>query len=365
MTPHLHARTGPEARFRFRELLAGVTALALLAGCDLPTDPPEFDTRWIVPADETRFGVGELLPGDVTLTPDSSAFLVDFDPISFSQALAGLCPACVVADGLTVPKPAFAGAFSSTLSMPPEVVSMEVVGGQVQVQLFNGFNFDPIRPAAGAFGTIELTITDESDGDVVGTVVVDGQDQAFPPGTTLTSVVELEAATVEGDIGATVAITSPTGDPVTVDSSLSIDVTVTPLDVLVGSVEIDVANENVNLDPVDLDVEDVDQELTDRVTSGAFVLDVVNPFMVAAEFQIAISGPTIATIQKSASIGPEAESTVVIDFTLQEIRSFLGEPGVILSGGAVVDPAAGSIVVDPGQELILTASLDLTVLVGG
>lgn len=365
MTSNLRACAGPEAGFRLRKLLAGVAALALLSGCDLPTDPPELDTRWIVPADETRFGVGELLPGDVSLTPDSSEFLVDFDPISFSQALAGLCPACIVADGLTVPKPAFAGAFSSTLTMPPEVVSMEVVGGEVEVELFNGFNFDPIRPAAGVFGTIELTITDESDGDVVGTVLVDGEDQAFPSGTTLTVAVDLQAATVEGDIGATVAIDSPLGDPVTVDSGLSIDVMVTPMDVRVGRVEIDVASESVDLDPVDLDVEDVDQELIDRVTSGAFVLDVVNPFQVAADFQITISGPTIATIQKSAAIGSEAESSVVIDFTLQEIQSFLGEPGVVLSGGAVVDPDAGSVVVDPGQELILTASLDLTLRIGG
>lgn len=365
MTPHLRARGRPEGGFRLRQLLPGVAALALLAGCDLPTDPPEFDTRWIVPADETRFGVGELLPGDVTLTPDSSEFLIDFDPISFSQALAGLCPACVLADGTTVPKPLFSGAFSSTLSMPLEVISMEVVGGQVQVEIFNGFNFDPIRPAADAFGTIELTITDESDGDVVGTLLVDGQDQAFPSGTTLTTTVELVPAAVEGDVGATVSIVSPTGDPVTIDSDLSLDVTVTPLDVRVGSVEIDVAGESVDLDPVDLDVEGVDQTLIDRIISGAFVLDVVNPFMVAAEFGITISGPTIATIQKSASIGSEAESSVVIEFTNQELRSFLGEPGVSLSGGAVVDPGAGSIVVDPGQELILTASLDLTLRVGG
>ncbi len=365
MPPQFLASSGPEARFRIREILTGVTALVCLAGCELPSEPPEVETRWIVPAEETRFGVAELLPGDVTLAPDSSVFLVDFDPVAFSQTLSGLCPACIVADGLTVPKPPFFGAFSSTVAMPPQVTAMEVEGGQVRVELYNGFNFDPLRPAAGVFGWMELTISDESDGDVVGTTLIEGEDQAFPPGSTVMAVVELGAAMVEGDVEATVGLDSPLGDTVTVDAGLSIDVTVTPVEVRVASVEIDVANQAVDLEPVSLDMENVEDGLVERVIDGAFVLDVVNPFAVAADFQITIAGPTIATIEKSAVIGSEVESSVVIDFTGEEIRSFLGQPDVILSGGAVVDAAAGTVVVEPGEELVLTAVLDVIVRLGG
>ncbi|MDX1493291.1 MAG: hypothetical protein R3253_04470 [Longimicrobiales bacterium] len=336
-----------------------------MSACDIPTELPEFENRWIVPAEDTRFGVAELLPGDVSLAADSSAFIVDFDPVAFSETLGSVCAACVPFDGTTVPKPAFIGGFSSTLSFPPEVTAVDVVGGTVQLELTNGFNFDPIRPASGVFGTMELRFTDEADGDLLGSVVIDGADQSFAPGSTLVRSVDLGSASVEGGIETTVLLDSPTGDPVTIDVSDVVGVTATPSNIRVGSVAIDVANQSVTFDPVSLDLEDLDTELIDRVESGAFVLDVVNPFAVGADFDLEISGPTIATIQKSASITSDPESRVVIDFSGVEIRNFLGEPGVVLSGGAIVDAGAGNIVVQPGQELVLSAALDLVIRIGG
>lgn len=358
-------RPEPGRRFRCRKLFAAFAAVAVSAACDIPTELPEFETRWIVPAQETRFGVGELLPGDVSLAPDSSAFIVDFDPISFSESLGSICAGCAAADGFTVPKPAFLGGFSSTLSFPPEVTAVDIVGGSVQLEIVNGFNFDPIRPAAGVFGSMELTFTDDADGDVVGTLVIDGEDQAFAAGSTLMTSVDLSSASVEGGIETTIVLDSPTGDPVTIDASAELSVDAVPMNVRVASVEIDVAGQSVDFDPVDLDLEDLEDDLIERVESGSFVLDIVNPFAVAADFDLQISGPTISTIQKSASIGPDPESNVTITFTGDEIRSILGEPGVVLSGGAVVDAGAGNIVVNPGQELILEAALDLVLRIGG
>lgn len=365
MTFQAPARRGPEGRFRLRHIIAGSAVVALLAGCDIPTDPPQVETRWIVPAQETSFGVAELLPGDVQLTADSSAFLVTLDPVVFSQSLGGICAACIAADGLTVPKPPFVGGFTGSVSMPAQVSYFEVIDGQVVLELFNGFNFDPIRPASGVYGTMTLDIMDSADNEVLGTTAIDGEDTAFAPGTTLVTSVDLLAASVEGAIGVRITMDSPTGDPVTIDSSDLVQVTATPTDVRVARVAIDVANQVVDFDPVSLDVEDVERDLVDRIVSGAFVLDIVNPFEVAADFDLTISGPTISTIQKSEVIGTATESTVVIEFTQAELRSFLGEPGVLLSGGAVVDAGAGTVIVEPGQSLLLTAALDVTLLLGG
>lgn len=359
------SRFGPGTRFWIRADFAALTLVAMLAACDIPTELPEFENRWIVPVEETRFGVDELLPGDVTLAPDGAAFIVDFDPITFSESLGILCAACAASDGLTIPKPAFIGGFSSTLGFPPEITAVDVVGGSVQLEIVNGFNFDPIRPASGVFGSMEITFTDEADGDVLGMLLIDGEDQAFAAGSTLTTSVVLGAASIEGGIETTIQLDSPTGDPVTIDASDELSVDAIPVDVRVSSVEINVSGQNVDLDAVDLDLEDVDQDLIDRVISGSFVLDIVNPFAVAADFDLQISGPTIATIQKSASIGPDPESSVTISFTGDEIRSFLGQPNVVLTGGAVVDTGAGNIVVNPGQELILEAALDLVIRIGG
>jgi hypothetical protein len=143
---------------------------------------------------------------------------------------------------------------------------------------------------------------------------------------------------------------------------------VTPTNIVVADVTIDVAGRVVSLDPVELDVDLDDQELMDdleeRLLAGGFVLDVENPFAVGASFQLTVAGPGISTIQKSANVTGAPTSRVAIAFTLAELRSFLGEGGVTLSVGAVIDPAANPITVRPGQELVLTGKLDLTLRIG-
>lgn len=343
-----------------------VLAAALLAAgaCEFPTEPPAVEQRWIVPGDETRFGVAELLPSDVRLNTPGTAFLVDFNPVTFSASLGSLCAACAAANGLTVPKPAFLGSFQSDVAFPPRVHQVTVVGGQVALQIQNGFNFDPIRPAAGVFGRITVRITDSADGDLLGTLVVEGTTTAMPPGATLSRTLTLGAATVNGGLRATVVVDSPLGDAVTMDASLLVRATATPSNVLVSAVAIDVRGRAVDLDPVSLDVEDIDRELIDRIVAGGLRLRITNPFGVGAVFQLTIDGPTIPPIQKGATIGP-ATSMVSIVFTAAELKSFLGQPGVVLSGGATVDPAAPLITVTPGQELVLVGELDITIRVGG
>lgn len=339
--------------------------LTALSACDIPTDLPGVESRWVVPGEETRFGVASMLPGDVALTPDSSAFIVTFDGQSFSETLGVLCAACATANGLTVPKPPFIAEFAESIEFPSEVSSIEVVDGEVGVQLTNGLNFDPIRPGGGATGTLTLTITDDADGDVLGTLIIDGVTTPFPPGSVLDRTVALAPTSVQGSIVATVGVVSPAGDPVTLDSSLEVSVAATPADITVSAVEIDVSNLSVDLDEVGLGVEDVDADVVDRIIAGGFVVDVANPFGIAAEFQLSIEGPTIDPIVKSASLGPEPVSTIRIPFYGDELRSFLGQPDVMLSGGAIVDSGAGSVVVGPGEELVLSAKLDLTLRIGG
>lgn len=348
-----------------RTHLAALAACVVFAGCEYPTALPIFETRWIVPAEETRFGVAELLPGEVTLEPDLSAFIVNFDPVSFSTSLGAICPACVVADGFTVPKPAFIGSVDADITFPSEVSAVTVIDGSIYVEITNGLNFDPIRPAAGTFGSITITITDDADGDLVGTLTVNGTATPFPPTSTLARSIPLQAVTIDGALNADVQLNSPTGDPVTVDSSLPISVLAQALNVRVSSVDIDVSGQAVSLDPTSLDLEDVDQDIADRVMSGAFIVDVTNPFDVGAQFQITISGPGFTTINKNVTVPSGPEVQVSIPFTVQEIRSMLGRSGLTLSGGATVDAGAGIITVNPGEELVITASLDLELRIGG
>ena len=195
MINQLRRRT-PAHLPRAVRVVAGTIAAGVLAACHIPTDVPILESRWVVPAEETSFGVADLLPGDVTLTADSSAFLVNFDPITFSETLGNLCPVCVAANGLNVPKPLFTGNFASAIGFPPEVSSVTIIDGQVQLSINNGLNFDPIRPSASARGSITIVLTDSADGDILGTLTIDGNTTAMPAGATLLRTIDLNAATI-------------------------------------------------------------------------------------------------------------------------------------------------------------------------
>ena len=92
-----------------------------------------------------------------------------------------------------------------------------------------------------------------------------------------------------------------------------------------------VSNQSVNLDPVELDVGDIDDDLTDRIQQGGVILDVVNPFGVSVTGTLTI-GPTTKTF----SIPSDATSTVNIDYTGDELRSILGQDTITLAGSGTV-----------------------------
>ena len=357
----------PRAPGRPRPRLAGLaTSLAAfsLTGCDVPTELPALETRWVIPSEDTRFGVAQLLPNAVSVTTTGNAFVVDFSPVTFSETLGSLCAACIALDGQTVPKPPFLGSLTSEVPLPSRVVAISVVSGDVVIDLDNELNFDPLRPAAGAFGEITVMVSDDADGDVLGTLTIDGAATPLPPGGTLTRTLTLAAATVEGSLAVTVMLDSPLGDAVTLDISDRVSATVTPTAIVVSSATIDAAATEVSFDPQTIDT-DLDPDMTDRIQAGSFVLDVTNPFGVTADFDLSIDGPSIDPIVKSETIGTAPTSTIVIPFTVAEIRSFLDQESVTLTGGAVVDPSAAPFPVMPGEELVLSGKLDLILRIGG
>lgn len=346
------------------------SALAILAagGCDVPTDPPALDSRWVVPADETRYGVGELLAqGEVDFNADSTAFVVNIDGVQVQETLSDICPVCAdpVAQGQTIPKPAFNDTLLAGLTFPSTVSAFSLTGGSVEVVIDNGLNFDPIRPSATATGSLTLEIVDSSDGDVVGTSILDGGTTSLPPAGTLTETVFLIPTSVEEDLILRIAVNSPAGDDIVLDGDLALSASATPSDIQVGSVTVDVSSEIVTLEEVPLDAEDLDAELVDRVQEGALVLDIENPFGVSADFSLEIRGPGISTLTRDFVVSADATSRTSLSFTGAELQSFLGQPGVTIQGSGIVDPAAGSVTVSPDQEFVLEANLDITLRVGG
>lgn len=367
MTPECPDPRQPERRFRTL-ILASALAVLSAAGCDVPTDPPALDSRWIVPADETRYGVAELLAeGEVDFNADSSAFLVNLDAVQVQETLAGICPPCAdpLFQGQTVPKPAFSDTLVAGLTFPASVSAFSLTSGSVEVVIQNGLNFDPIRPAAGVTGTVSLEIVDASDGDVLAVSALDGSTTSLAPGTSLVETLVLAPTSVEGDLVLRIALDSPEGDDIVLDGDLSISAAATPVDIEVGTVTVDVSGEAVTLEEVPLDSEDLDAELVERIQEGALVLDIQNPFGVTADLSLEIRGPGVPTLTRNFTVSSQASSRTSLSFTGAELQSFLGQPGVTIRGDGSVDPAAGSVTVSPEMEFVLEASLDMTLRVGG
>ncbi len=365
------ARTPADGCASPRQMLRTLGLLAAaVSACDIPTEAPQWEQRWIIPADRTTVGVEELLPEDVRVTPDRSAFSVQVDPIDYQESLGSLCAACAPLDGQLVPKPAFHGSFHESVDLPEDVEAAEVRTGRVTVVAQNGFSFDPIRPPGGSPGTLTLSLRDGGPGGILlDQVVVDGAVTSFAPGALLTRVLEYS-----GPVGATLTVVmsveSPAGgtapeDRIVVRLADQVQITATPQPLEITSALIRVAGRSFDLIATDLDVEDVDQKIVDRVRPGAFLMEISNPWSIGATFDLTVSGPTVASpIIKTATVPAAPSSTVRVEFTEEELRSFLGEPGVMLSGTGTVDPGAGTVRVTPQQVLTVETRLDLVLLVG-
>ena len=72
-----------------RAVLAALAACVPLPGCEIPTDVPIVEQRWLIPVEETTLGVDELLPDGVAVSGND--FDVSVDPVSTSETLGALC----------------------------------------------------------------------------------------------------------------------------------------------------------------------------------------------------------------------------------------------------------------------------------
>lgn len=347
---------------RSRVPLAALAGGLILAGCDVPTEAPKVEQRWVIPVETTSIGVDEFLPSGVTV--QGSNFQVDVDPFNTTEDLGTLCAACLANNLTTAPKPAFSETFTVEQNLPGDVTSVDVVSGSIAVTLSHNLGFDPIRPPGGQAGTLTLTVRNGPGGAAIGQLVLDGDTESFPDGTSLNRTIELSAATLGSAIQLEVSVDSPAGDAadpanwVPINTSNEIAASATPTAILISSATVEVSDQTVNLDPEEVDMEDIDSSITDHIQQGSVVLSIANPFGVSVNGSL-----TLGPVTKTLSIPGSATSEVSITYTGDELRQFIGQPGVLFSGSGSVS-SSGPITVRPGQEITLEASIDLTILIG-
>jgi len=364
-TPGFPGRELQKTLFLRRPLFAiSIAFLAIFQGCDIPTDAPEWDQRWKVPAEETEFGVEELLPAGVTISPDGSTFSVQVTPISFSRTLGTLCPACELLDGLVAPKPPFTAAFQSQVELPADVEGVQVHETEIRVTARNQFSFDPLRPGGGATGTITLSLFDgHAGGALLDSEVLDGDTIGIEPGTSRSTILSFSGH-LDGPLLIRVEVDSPAGDPVLLNPSDGFQVELSVPILRVAAATVQVAGREVTLAESGLDVDGLDDSVVDRILSGTLETEVRNPWKVGASFTIWIRG-TGPEVTKAFSIPGGEMSTSRIGFTREELRSFLGQPDVTLGGSGIVASGAPPVTLVPGQLLTLDNVFDILIRLGG
>lgn len=343
---------------------AALCAVLATAACDIPTEPPKLQPRFVLPAASTTLRLTELLPADVT--ESGANFRLVVAPIAVpTRTLGQMCGApCTAANGMRVPKPAFTDTVQATLALPGDVVSAELTSGAIEVTFSHDLGFDPLRPPGAAEnGSLAVTLL-EGNREVGSMVIAD----AFPAGVPLTRSMALTPGTVASDLTLRAVITSPAGgsaeeDRVTIDTSASLGGTVTPGEILVSSATVRVEDKAVNVADFDVDLADVDADLRERVIRGALVVTADNPFDVTGTLQMRISSGTADLINpRTLQVSPGI-TTQRIEFEQDELNSILGsEITVRLSG--TVSGTDGTVLVQPGQVLEIETHLDLTLEIG-
>ena len=338
------------------------SALALTA-CELPTSLPIWETRWVIPAENTTIPVTSLVPGAVTVNSEKTEFIFSASAGPIARSLGQFCAPCVALDGMTVPKPAFTVTFLDQAGLPGNVDSLTLTRGTIDVRFTNGLGFDPIRPSAAegaARGSILVTLRTGS--TVLGTHTIDGATRSLAPGAVVTETVSLDAAVLPRTIGDPIVIeitlTSPEGDAVVVNTAQTLSIEAAQVTFAMSEAKVEVINRPITSTAVQLDLADLDSELTNRVQSGAVLLDIDNDFAVGGTLNATLTANGI-TYVRPVTLAP-GETHSVLSFTREELLAIIGAPTVtlVVSGQVNADPI-GLVRVTPAMQMVVESRLEL------
>jgi hypothetical protein len=332
-------------------LLFGVWGLA---GCDLPTSLPVFEPRFVVEGARTSLPISQLLPAGLTVS--GNTFNLTLGGTAVTRTLGQICGTpCVLANGATIPKPAFTVELSLSANLQSEIRSAVVGGGNVNLSFTHNFSFDPIRPGGATPGS--LTITLLSGTTTVGSRTIDGATQALPANTPTTIAVPITAnANITSPITLRINLNSPAGAPVQINTSQGFTITVPSQPLTLSSATVDVVNRLVTLQQFTLNLS-VDQTVRDHTKEGSLLLELRNDFNLNGTFTASFSGTGVSIADKNINVTPGV-STQRIPLTRAELLQLLDRPVNVSISGRVNGPAAG-LTLTPSQGLTVISKLDL------
>lgn len=341
---------------RVASRLALGIGVVLLSACEVPTAMPHWDTTWALPVGTIELTPGSLLPDGIGITADESAFEVHVDGTDFGSHLSDFCDECSLLNGTQAVKPAFLAELEGGAILPADLISAPVVGGQVAIDLYHDFGFDPIRPGEAARGSIELLML--SAGDTLASTTINGVDAEFPSGTTKSVLLPYNQATIRDDVQIVVIIDSPEGDTILVDTSRGFQVVVNESRMLISEVNVRLADQHVDLD--ESSVKMIGGEgMVNRILGGILRLELDNPFQIAGSLEISLTSPESSVSRTLAIDAGKTES--LVEFTGAELRSVLKDEEAVLGASGVVSAVGGAVTIRPDMVLKAKSRFDLTI----
>lgn len=333
-----------------------LVVVASVVGCDIPTEMPDWDTRWVLPAEATRLPLEEILPEEISRNAAGDGFLVTLPEFSAASSLREICPECAPLDGITIPKPPFTLSLTDELQISEWIVSGEVDGGSVEVRLQHDFDFDPLRPGGAGVGYLVLRL--RSGTQVLARDSISGATTALPPGRELVRTIPIGRGVMNGPLEVDFILHSPAGAPATIrlDDRLMLHLPPTVIELSDLRLRVD---QEVQTEPLILDLSGIDEEVSERVNGAAIELDVENPFDLSADLTLTITAPGV-TVTEPLLIEP-GNSTVRAELSEEEARAVLrqDEASLVLTGPAATPPEGSE--VDPDQDVGFRVRLELIV----
>lgn len=344
---------------RYRLTLRNTLPLAILAGvgaCDIPTEMPDWDTQWVLPAEATRLPLEEILPEGISRNAAGDGFLLTIPEFSATSSLREICPECAPLDGITVPKPPFTLALTDELTISEWIVSGEVDGGSVEVRLQHDFDFDPLRPGGGSVGYLVVRL--RSGSRVLARDSISGSTTALPPGRELVRTITFGEGRITGPLEVDFTLHSPAGAPTTIRLDDRLMLHIPPGVIGLSDLRLRVDQE-VTSEPLLLDLSGIDDEVSGRVRGAVVELQVENPIELSADLTLTITAPGI-TVTKPLPITP-GSSTVRAELSEDEARAILSqdEASLVLTGPAATPPEGSAVA--PDQDIGVRVRLELVV----
>jgi len=356
---------------RYSSVTTAVVGLWALAACQLP-EAPQWDVGVAVPYTSDTVTVFDFLPDVVSVDTvvGTPVFVIDPQADSVDYRLGEMCSACLVLDGQTVQVPSFEFIDSLDVLFPAELVTIDVIGGQMELRVTNEMNFDPLRPnpiPANA-GYISLAARDIATGATIDSVLISGSSEAMAPGETESFVFNIADQEISEGVRIVFHIVSPQDNQtVTIDTNLGAKVAGLLRSIQVRGIAVVVEDgtlDEQNQVSIDQEVRD---ELANRVQGGAFELELLHNLELTGSFRASIAGspgdlfsndPTrevpLSQLALTPGISQSGELTVE---QLQQIATF---PTVFIGVQAV---ASGTETGPSGQTYVAQFTPDQFLLV--